>query len=91
MAAVIILEAMFEADLTDEQYAYRPKRSAHDAVREVHRLLNRGYTEVVDADLSSYFDTIPHHELMKSVARRVSDRDMLRLVKSWPRFLFLFN
>ncbi|MGA8659655.1 MAG: group II intron reverse transcriptase/maturase [Chthoniobacterales bacterium] len=83
MAAVIVLEAIFEADLTDEQYAYRPKRSAHDAVREVHRLLNRGYTEVVDADLSSYFDTIPHHELMQSVARRVSDRAMLALVKSW--------
>jgi group II intron reverse transcriptase/maturase len=83
MAAVIVLEAILEADLTDEQYAYRPKRSAHDAVREVHRLLNRGFTEVVDADLSSYFDTIPHHELMQSVARRVSDRDILTLVKSW--------
>ena len=83
MAAVIVLEAIFEVDLTDEQYAYRPKRSAHDAVREVHRLLNRGYTEVVDADLSGYFDSIPHHELMQSVARRVSDRAMLTLIKSW--------
>jgi len=75
-AAVIVLEAIFEADLTDEQYAYRPQRSAQEAVREVHGLLNRGYTEVVDADLSSYFDTIPHQELMKSVARRVSDGAM---------------
>lgn len=83
MAAVIMLEAIFEADLTDEQYAYRPQRSAHGAIRAVHGLLNRGYTEVVDADLSSYFDTIPHHELMKSVARRVSDGAMLALVKSW--------
>ena len=83
MAAVIVLEAIFEADLTDEQYAYRPKRSAHDAVRKVHELLNRGYTDVVDADLKGYFDTIPHHELMKSVARRVSDAAMLRLVKAW--------
>jgi RNA-directed DNA polymerase len=83
MAAVIVLEAIFEADLTDEQYAYRPKRSAHDAVRKVHELLNRGYTDVVDADLKGYFDTIPHHELMKSVARRVSDAAMLRLVKTW--------
>jgi retron-type reverse transcriptase len=74
MAAVIVLEAIFEADLTEEQYAYRPQRSAHEAVREVHGLLNRGYTEVVDADLSSYFDTIPHPELMKSVARRVSEQ-----------------
>jgi group II intron reverse transcriptase/maturase len=83
MAAVIVLEAIFEADLTDEQYAYRPKRSAHDAVRKVHELLNRGYTDVVDADLKGYFDTIPHHELMKSLARRVSDAAMLRLVKAW--------
>jgi RNA-directed DNA polymerase len=83
MAAVIVLEAIFEADLTEEQYAYRPKRSAHDAVRKVHELLNRGYTEVVDADLKGYFDTIPHHELMKSVARRVSDAAMLKLVKAW--------
>ena len=60
MAAVIVLEAIFEADLTEEQYAYRPQRSAHGAVREVHGLLNRGYSEVVDADLSSYFGTIPH-------------------------------
>ena len=83
MAAVIVLEAVFEADLTEEQYAYRPQRSAHEAVREVHGLLNRGYTEVVDADLSSYFDTIPHHELMKSIARRVSDGAVLALIKSW--------
>jgi len=83
MAAVIVLEAIFEADLTDEQYAYRPKRSAHDAVRKVHELLNRGYTDVVDADLKRYFDTIPHHELMKSIARRVSDAAMLRVVKAW--------
>src|SRR5260221_11727497 len=83
MAAVIALEAIFEADLTDEQYAYRPKRSAHDAVRKVHELLNRGYTEVVDADLKGYFDTIPHHELMKSIARRVRDAAMLKLVKGW--------
>ena len=83
MATVIVLEAIFEADLTEEQYAYRPQRSAHDAIREVHGLLNRGYREVVDADLSSYFDTIPHHELMKSIARRVSDGAMLALIKSW--------
>ena len=83
MAAVIVLEAIFEADLTEEQYAYRPQRSAHDAVREVHGLLKGGYREVVDADLSSYFDTIPHHELMKSIARRVSDGAVLGLIKSW--------
>ena len=83
VAAVIVLEAIFEADLTEEQYAYRPQRSAHDAINEVQGLLNRGYREVVDADLSSYFDTIPHHELMKSLARRISDGAMLELIKSW--------
>jgi RNA-directed DNA polymerase len=83
MAAVIVLEAIFEADLIEEQYAYRPKRSALGAVKEVHKLLKRGYTEVVDADLSSYFDTIPHHELMQSVARRVSDGAVLAMIKAW--------
>jgi group II intron reverse transcriptase/maturase len=83
VAATMVLGAIFEADLTEEQYAYRPKRSAHGAVRAVHGLLNRGYTEVVDADLSGYFDTIPHHELMKCVARRVSDGALLALVKAW--------
>jgi RNA-directed DNA polymerase len=83
MAAVIILEPIFEADLAEEQYGYRPGRSAHGAVREIHGLLNRGYREVVDCDLSGYFDSIPHHELMKSIARRVSDGALLGLIKVW--------
>ena len=83
MAAVLVLEPIFEADLQPEQHAYRAERSAHDAVREVQSWLDRGYTEVVDADLSGYFDSIPHAELMKSVARRVSDRHMLHLIKMW--------
>lgn len=82
-AAMLILEPIFEADLPPEQYAYRPGRSAHDAVRHVHRLVNTGYTEVVDADLSGYFDSLPHADLMTSVARRVSDRHLLRLIKMW--------
>ena len=82
-AAVLVLEPIFEADLQPEQHAYRPGRSALDAVRSIHKLLNAGYTEVVDADLSGYFDEIPHAELMKSVARRVSDRHMLHLIKMW--------
>ena len=73
MAAVIVLEGIFEADLQPEQYAYRPERSALDAVRHVHKLLVSGYGQVVDADLSGYFDSIPHAELMCCVARRVSD------------------
>ena len=83
MAAVLILEPIFEADLQDEQYAYRSERSALDAVRHVEGLLKEGYTDVVDADLSGYFDSIPHAELMRSVARRVSDGRMLRLIKTW--------
>ena len=83
MAAVLILEPIFEADLQDEQYAYRAKRNAHDAVREVHRWLNRGVKEVVDADLSGYFDTIPHPQLLKSLARRISDGSLMRLLKQW--------
>lgn len=83
MAAVLVLEPIFEADLQPEQYAYRSGRSAHDALGAVKGLIQTGHTEVVDADLSGYFDTIPHAELMKSVARRVSDRHLLRLIKMW--------
>ena len=83
MAAVLVLEPIFEADLEPEQYAYRAERSALEAVRQVERLLRTGHTEVVDADLSGYFDSIPHAELMKSVSRRISDGRMLRLLKMW--------
>ena len=82
-AAVLVLEPIFEADLQPEQYAYRPDRSAHDAIRAVHTLVNTGHKEVIDADLSSYFDTIPHAELMKSLARRISDGKVLKLIKMW--------
>ena len=82
-AAVLVLEPIFEADLPAEQYAYRRDRGALDAVRQVHRLINSGYGEVVDADLSSYFDSLPHAELLKSVARRVVDGAMLHLIKMW--------
>lgn len=82
-AAVLVLEPVFEADLEPEQYAYRSNRSAQDAVRHVHALVRRGYDEVVDADLSGYFDSIPHAELMRSVARRISDRHLLALIKQW--------
>jgi RNA-directed DNA polymerase len=83
MAAVLVLEPIFEADLQPEQHAYRAEHSALDAVRQVHGLVNTGHTEVVDADLSGYFDSIPHHELMTSVSRRVSDRHLLKLIKTW--------
>lgn len=82
-AAKLILEPIFEADFVDAAYGYRPQRSAVEAVREVHRAICQGYTDVVDADLSKYFDTIPHRELLRSVARRVVDRQMLRLIRMW--------
>lgn len=82
-AAKIVLEPIFEADFEDSAYGYRPERSAQQAVQRVHRSLCEGYTDVVDADLSKYFDTIPHSELMQSVARRVVDRHMLKLIKGW--------
>jgi RNA-directed DNA polymerase len=72
-AAKLVLEPIFEADLDPIAYGYRPKRGGIDAVKEVHALICRGYTDVVDADLSKYFDTIPHRELMQSVARRIVD------------------
>src|SRR5436309_6731663 len=82
-AAKIVLEPIFEADLEDNAYGYRPVRGAVDAVKEVHRLICRGHTDVVDADLSNYFDSIPHSELIKSVARRIVDGQVLRLIKLW--------
>lgn len=83
MATVLVLGPIFEPDLPPEQYAYRPQRNALQAVQRVHKLINTGYRRVIDADLSGYFDTIPHAELMRCVARRVVDRRMLHLIKMW--------
>src|SRR6202049_2497133 len=82
-AAKLVLEPIFEADMEPEAYGYRPKRSAHDAIKKVHKLLCEGYTDVVDADLSKYFDKIPHRELLRSIARRSVARDLLHLMKMW--------
>src|SRR4051794_9946910 len=82
-AAKRVLEPIFEADFEDSAYGYRPGRSGTDAIKDVHRHICRGYTDVVDADLSRYFDTIPHRELMQSVARRIVDRHVLWLIKLW--------
>jgi RNA-directed DNA polymerase len=83
MAVVLVTEPIFEADLPPEQHAYRPDHSALDAVRQVHGHVSTGHAEVVDADLSGYFDSIPHAELMRSLARRISDRHLLGLIKMW--------
>jgi RNA-directed DNA polymerase len=82
-AAKLLLEPIFEADFDPNAFGYRPKRSARDAIQKVHELLQAGNTDVVDADLSKYFDTIPHRELIQCVARRIVDRDMLHLLKMW--------
>lgn len=82
-AAMIVLEPIFEADLLPEQYAYRRRRGAHEAVTHVMQLMQQGYRQVVDADLSGYFDSIPHAELMRCVARRVVDGAVLRLIRRW--------
>jgi group II intron reverse transcriptase/maturase len=82
-AAMLVLEPIFEADLPPEQYAYRPGRNAQQAVVEVEAQLFRGHPEVVDADLADYFGSIPHADLLKSVARRIVDRRVLHLIKMW--------
>ena len=80
---MLVLEPIFEADLPPEQYAYRPGRNAQQAVAEVGELLFRDHPDVVDADLADYFGSIPHTELMQSVARRIVDRRVLHLIKMW--------
>jgi len=82
-AVMLVLQPIFEADLQGEQYAYRAGRNAQEAVVRVQELVRAGHGEVVDADLSGYFDSIPHAELMKSVSRRISDKNLLHLLKMW--------
>ena len=82
-AVLLILQPIFEADLEPTAYGYRPGRSARDAVETAHRALCAGQTQVVDADVSQYFDTIPHAALMQVLAKRISDRKLLRLLKRW--------
>jgi RNA-directed DNA polymerase len=90
-ATKLVIEPIFEADLEPNAYGYRPKRSALDAIIKIHKLLREGYTDVVDADLSKYFDTIPHTELMQSVAGRIVDRNVLRLIKLWLKTPIVFD
>src|SRR6266571_8979729 len=82
-AAMLVLEPIYEADLPPEQYAYRAGRNAQQAVAEADKQLFRGHPEVVYADLADYFGSIPHSELLQSVARRVVDRRVLHLIRMW--------
>jgi RNA-directed DNA polymerase len=85
MAAMLVLMPIFEADFHPRSFGFRPRRDAHQALEEIARALRAGRTEVVDADLSKYFDTIPHRGLLKLLARRISDGTVLRLIKMWLR------
>ena len=82
-AFLLILEPIFEADFADSSYGFRPEKSAHDAVRDMYKFLNWGCIEVYDVDLEKYFDTVDHSKLMKLVARRISDGEILRVIKLW--------
>lgn len=82
-ATLLILEPIFEADFEPSSYGFRPGRSAHDAIREIRRHLKAGYTEVYDADLQGYFDSIPHDKLMACLRVRISDRSVLKLIRMW--------
>jgi group II intron reverse transcriptase/maturase len=84
-AVYLMLMPIWEADFHPRSYGFRPKRRAHQAIAEIQKAVQQGYVEIIDADLSKYFDTIPHRELVKAVARRVSDGSVLRLIKSWLR------
>ena len=87
MAVVLLIEPIFEADFLDCSYGFRPERSAHDALLEVRQNLQQGRCEIYDADLQSYFDTIPHDKLMKCVQRRISDGSVLTLIRMWLKAL----
>jgi group II intron reverse transcriptase/maturase len=82
-AVVLVLMPIFEADFHSLSFAYRPKRNAHQAMAEIKEGLRSGRIEVIDADFSGYFDTIPHDKLLKLVARRISDGAILALIKAW--------
>jgi RNA-directed DNA polymerase len=83
MAVKIVIEPIFEADFQENSYGFRPRRDAHQAMDDVSLHLRRGKNQVIDADISKYFDTIPHDRLLKMVANRVVDKNILRLIKRW--------
>ncbi len=82
-AALLVLEPIFEADFLDSSFGFRPGKNAHQAIDAIREHLSSGFTEVYDADLKSYFDTIPHDALMKCLERRIADRSVLRLIRMW--------
>ena len=83
MAVKMVIEPIFESDFEKNSYGFRPKRSAKGAIKEIQSNLKEGKCDVFDADLSGYFDTIPHKELMLLLALRISDKNILHLIKMW--------
>lgn len=83
MAALLILEPIFEADFLDSSFGFRPGKNAHQAIDAIRQSLNAGCQEVYDADLKGYFDTIPHDNLLKAVERRIADRSVVSLIRKW--------
>src|SRR5208337_55325 len=83
MAVKIVIEPIFEADFQENSYGFRPKRNAHQAGDDVQKHLFEGKTDEIDADISKYFDTIPHDKLMQLVAKRIVDKHILKLIKMW--------
>jgi group II intron reverse transcriptase/maturase len=83
MSLKMVIEPIFEADFEEFSYGFRPKRSAKDAIKEIKYHLIGGKTQIFDADLSSYFDTIPHNKLMIALKERIADRNILRLIKQF--------
>lgn len=83
MATKIVIEPIFEADFQENSYGFRPKRDAHQAMDDVTYHLRKGKRQVIDADIEKYFDTIPHDKLLKLVAKRIVDKNILRLIKMW--------
>jgi group II intron reverse transcriptase/maturase len=82
MAAKLVLEPIFEADFSDHSFGYRPKRHAHQAMDQITKAMRQGHVNVIDADLSKFFDTLPHDKLLLTVAERISDGEVKAMVKS---------
>ena len=85
MATLLILEPIFEADFLDCSFGFRPRRSAHQALEAIRDHAKAGFTEIYDADLKGYFDSIPHEKLMAGLAARIADRSVLKLIRMWLR------
>jgi len=83
MACKMVIEPIFEADFEESSYGFRPKRSGQEAVAKIKELLKSGRTEVYDADLSNYFDTIPHDKLKVALEERIADKRVLKLINKW--------